>query len=362
MSKISMIFRLILVAIAIALLGGCEGGGSATGELPDKGDKLPKWVTTPPKEDLCTSWGDYGKDHKDAIKPGVGRRKRKQYKEWGKGYERLKGQSNTTAIKDISLLVRYPTECDRLISDGKFNLWINVHEGYFFHKHWADTFKCSVLIDGAGGNIGYNEKKGRLLTPDDWEKLKKFAKKVVAKKEDADADELEIGLMGVSGFSNGCTFTAKAFELGEDDLDAAICFDGIHYSEPGKDIKDQRKNVKKMSSKGDYAKMARKAAKGEFVFVVNHSSITPDEAAGLGQRRRYVSTTITASFLIWWVGGQEPKEIEPYSDYPFTPWREFHKNGFHVIGFRGSHDGAHESANDWGSAFLEAYIKPLGYK
>jgi hypothetical protein len=77
-----------------------------------------------------------------------------------------------------------------------------------------------------------------------------------------------------------------------------------------------------------FVRFANAAAAGERLFFVSHSSI---------RTTGYASTTETAQYLVWKVGGR-PKATVPLDADPMGLERlsVYSKGGFHVRGFKGS--------------------------
>lgn len=101
---------------------------------------------------------------------------------------------------------------------------------------------------------------------------------------------------------------------------SVVLLDGLHAG-----FDQTSLDVEKLSP---FVRFAKLAAEGKRLMFVSHSSIrTPG----------YASTTQTARYLAWQVGGQ-PKEVAAQSADPMglERYSSFSKGNFHVRGFRGS--------------------------
>ena len=128
--------------------------------------------------------------------------------------------------------------------------------------------------------------------------------------------------MGLSSWSAGYGAIDQILrtEYGRELADLVILLDGLHTSYEGNSI---------VASKLEpFAEFARSAARDEKLMFVSHSSIAPPT---------YASTTETASYLIWQVGGtrQFPKTHTP-DPMGLERVVEFDRGDFHVWGFSGN--------------------------
>src|SRR5690606_37260642 len=105
-----------------------------------------------------------------------------------------------------------------------------------------------------------------------------------------------------------------------DRVDTVILLDGLHS---GPASSDRAKRT--LEPFVDFAEMA---ATGDKLMFVSHSSIVPPG---------YASTTETAAYLVWQMGG-EPASVDTQDDDPMglQRIREFDRGNFHVRGYAGN--------------------------
>jgi hypothetical protein len=163
-----------------------------------------------------------------------------------------------------------------------------------------------------------------------WERLPKKVSEAVSHHY---GEKAEVNQIGGSGWSAGCGALKKIILFDKEHINSAVCMDGLHNGEVLKDF-------------------ARGATYGKNLFVVTHSSIDPP----------YESTTTSASKLIWWVGGEEPKTIPDDSEYVYDHYRRYDDGDFHVMGYRGRDKSAHCSAFYDVPEILDRWVKPRGFK
>jgi hypothetical protein len=81
------------------------------------------------------------------------------------------------------------------------------------------------------------------------------------------------------------------------------------------------------ASLAPFVDFAKRAAKGETLMYVSHSSVLP----------KYASTTQTANYLIWQVGGKpQPVRHSPEAPYGLERITEFSAGNLHVLGYSGN--------------------------
>src|SRR5690606_15580618 len=130
-----------------------------------------------------------------------------------------------------------------------------------------------------------------------------------------------IGKIGLSSWSAGYGAVQRVLESSlAERVDAVVLLDGLHTSFTNSE--GARLTM------APFVNFARRASDGETFMHVSHSSIIPPG---------YASTTESASYLIWQVGG-EPEERRPRSSDPMglRLFRAYEDGNFHVEGYSGN--------------------------
>jgi hypothetical protein len=107
---------------------------------------------------------------------------------------------------------------------------------------------------------------------------------------------------------------------GKQRVDSVVLLDGLHTGYVGKRINGQPLDA--------IVAYAKRAAQGERLMFVSHSSIIPPG---------YASTTETANYLIWRLGGR-PRATRPRAGDPMglELISRYTRGQFHVRGYRGN--------------------------
>jgi hypothetical protein len=201
---------------------------------------------------------------------------------------------------------------------GGFDVVFHFHGHEPARKEWVQAHTGAVLvgIDLGNGSAAYQTKFSQ---PEEFWNLLAEVEDLVAQR--AGAPLAAARHIGLSAWSAGYGAIASILSSAraQQRTDAVILLDGLHaeYEGDGLDAK----------SLAPFVQFARAAADGRKLMFVTHSSITPPH---------YASTTETAQYLIWMVGGR-PAAPTAFSD-PMGLERisEFHKGNFHVLGFSGA--------------------------
>jgi hypothetical protein len=134
-------------------------------------------------------------------------------------------------------------------------------------------------------------------------------------------EKLQIGKIGVSSWSAGYGAVQRVLESSmASRVDSVILLDGLHTSFTN--TEGARLTM------APFVRFAQRATAGETFMHVSHSSILPPG---------YASTTETANYLIWQVGG-EPEERSARSGDPMglKLFRGYDSANFHVEGYSGN--------------------------
>jgi hypothetical protein len=205
----------------------------------------------------------------------------------------------------------------KLDDDGRFPVVIHFHGHEAARKEWVQTIDDAVLV---GIDLGLNS----------GPYLKKFADRYQfgALLESIEAgvsqridEEAKIGKLGISSWSAGYGAVERVLrsEFAEQ-VDAVMMFDGLHSGSPGSTA--GRRTLE------PFAQFAELAATGDKMMFVSHSSIVPPG---------YASTTETANYLIWQMGGQPEIAVARGSDpMGLDLISEYDRGYFHVRGYSGN--------------------------
>jgi hypothetical protein len=212
------------------------------------------------------------------------------------------------------MLVPQKLELD---ADGKVPVMFHFHGHEPARKEWVQALDSAVLVAlDLGINSGpYLRKFER---PETFEVL---VSSVEAALEKRLGEKLQIGKIGVSSWSAGYGAVQRVLESSmASRVDSVILLDGLHTSFTN--TEGARLTM------APFVRFAQRATAGETFMHVSHSSILPPG---------YASTTETANYLIWQVGG-EPEERSARSGDPMglKLFRGYDSANFHVEGYSGN--------------------------
>jgi hypothetical protein len=199
---------------------------------------------------------------------------------------------------------------------GGFDVMLHFHGHEAARKEWVRVMGRAVLvgIDLGNGSGPYAE---AFADPEAFQRLVASVERAVARRAGvAKAPARRIGLSAWSaGYGSVGAILGQAY--GRRAVDSVVLLDGLHsgYSQAALQL-------------GPFIDFAREAASGRRFMFVSHSSIIPPG---------YASTTETANFLIWQLGGR-PKPSRPRGSDPagleLVSW--YVRGGFHVRGYAGN--------------------------
>jgi hypothetical protein len=212
------------------------------------------------------------------------------------------------------MLVPQKLELD---ADGKVPVMFHFHGHEPARKEWVQALDSAVLVAlDLGINSGpYLRKFER---PETFEAL---VSSVEAALEKRMGEKMQIGKMGISSWSAGYGAVQRVLESSmASRVDSVILLDGLHTSFTN--TEGARLTM------APFVRFAQRATAGETFMHVSHSSIIPPG---------YASTTETANYLIWQIGG-EPEERSARSKDPMglKLIRGYDNSNFHVEGYTGN--------------------------
>jgi hypothetical protein len=228
-----------------------------------------------------------------------------------------------------------------LTEDGQFDLMIHFHGHEPARKEWTRVMSGAVFVGidlGTGSGV-YAEP---FETPGAFEQLISSVESAMATR--SGRQSTKVRHLGLSSWSAG--YGAIRQILRSPDaarrVDTVMLLDSLHADYRGDSLDEQQM--------APFTGLAQSAARGEGIFFLSHSSITPPG---------YASTTETARFLVADVGGMPRRAHKRAGDpYGLELVTRFSKGNFHVRGFSGN--GALDHCAQFGmyGQALRVYVKP----
>ncbi|MEN9578633.1 MAG: hypothetical protein RJA70_1642 [Pseudomonadota bacterium] len=207
----------------------------------------------------------------------------------------------------------------RVDRKGNFDLVIHFHGHEAARKEWVRAADGVVMagIDLGNGSGAYEDK---FADPAAFPRLVKSIEDGVAKRMNLSrAKARRVALTSWSA-GYGATLRILGTTFGKRRVDAVVLLDGLHTGYFGGGI-----DTSKLRPFVDFA---RSAAASQKLMVISHSSIIPPG---------YASTTETAQYLAWAVGGKPEvsKHQEAYR-LGLNEISRYSTGSFHVRGFSGN--------------------------
>lgn len=202
-------------------------------------------------------------------------------------------------------------------SDGKVPVMFHFHGHDPIRKEWVQAMKSAVLV---GLDLGINSGPylRKFESPDTFEYMLSNVESALEKRL---GEKIEIGKIGLSSWSAGYGAVQRVLESSlASRVDAVILLDGLHTGFTNTE------GAK--ATLAPFVRFAQRAANGDAFMHVSHSSILPPG---------YASTTETASYLIWQVGGvPEERSARDTDPMGLRLMRAYDKGDFHVEGYTGN--------------------------
>jgi hypothetical protein len=226
----------------------------------------------------------------------------------------------------------------RFARGGQFDVMIHFHGHEAARKGFVTVMDGAVLV-GIDLGLGSGPYETAFDAPDAFARLVTSVERAVEKKTGKPAKARRIGL---SAWSAGYGAVQKILgqKYGKDRVDSVVLLDGLHCGYQGQSV-----NALQIKAFTDYAKEA--AAGRKFMFV-SHSSIIPPG---------YASTTETANFLIYEVGGT-PKPSSGAGPLGLELISRYTRGNFHVRGFSGNDKMDHCAQLGLYADVLKIHVKP----
>ncbi|HEX3851249.1 MAG TPA: hypothetical protein VHW01_09815 [Polyangiaceae bacterium] len=222
---------------------------------------------------------------------------------------------------------------------GDFDVMVHFHGHEAVRKEWVQVMDGAVLV-GIDLGIGSGSYETAFQAPDVFPRLIESVERAVAKKNGRkDAHARHIGL---SAWSAG--YGAVQWILGQDyakkNVDTVILLDGLHCGYMGPAINGAPIAM--------FTEFAKRAADGETLMFVSHSSIIPPG---------YASTTETADYLVHAVGGVT-RDTHGSGPLGMDLISRYSKGNFHVRGFSGNDKMDHCAQIGEFRDVLKVHVRP----
>lgn len=204
-------------------------------------------------------------------------------------------------------------------ADGEFDVFFHFHGHDPARKAWVQAMEHAVLV-GVDLGIGSGAYLSKFGNREEFRALLASVEAGVAQR--LGVDQARAGRIGLSSWSAGYGAVGQVLRDAAmaDRVDSVVLLDGLHTSIDGNGLEQTKLQA--------FVDFAERAADGEKLMFVSHSSIIPPD---------YASTTQTASFLIWKTGG-EPQAAKRRSGDPtgLDLISRYSYSGFHVRGYSGN--------------------------
>ncbi len=211
-------------------------------------------------------------------------------------------------------------------ADGGYDLLIHFHGHEAVRKTLVQVAR-GVAYVGIDRGLGSGAYEQAFACPDVFPALLSSIEKGL-KAESGDA-RAHIRHLGLTAWSAGYGAVNETPKRHADRVDAVVLLDGLHGRWDATPDRDPDKPLRSTSI-APTIEYARRATKGEKIFIFSHSYIDPVE---------YPSTSVTADLLLKEFG-LERHAVSPGS-YAFGQDSKVDSAGFHLWSYRGKNELAH---------------------
>ena len=222
---------------------------------------------------------------------------------------------------------------------GDFDLMVHFHGHEPVRKEWVQVMDGAVLV-GIDLGIGSGSYEEAFQAPDVFPRLVEAVERAVAKK--ANRKQARVRHLGLSSWSAGYGALQHILmqSYAKERTDTVVLLDGLHCGYSGAAINGQPIFM--------FTEFAKRAAAGETLMFVSHSSIIPPG---------YASTTETADYLVHEVGGRL-RDVRGVGPMGMTMITRYSKGNFHVRGFSGNDKMDHCAQIGEYRDVLKVHVKP----
>jgi len=222
---------------------------------------------------------------------------------------------------------------------GDFDLMVHFHGHEPVRKEWVQVMDGAVLV-GIDLGIGSGAYEEAFQAPDVFPRLITAVERAVAKRSGRKA--ARVRRLGLSSWSAGYGAVQHILmqKYAKERVDTVVLLDGLHCGYSGAAINGQPIFM--------FTEFAKRAAAGETLMFVSHSSIIPPG---------YASTTETADYLVHEVGGKL-RDVRGAGPMGMTMITRYSKGNFHVRGFSGNDKMDHCAQIGEFRDVLRVHVKP----
>jgi hypothetical protein len=227
-----------------------------------------------------------------------------------------------------------------LTQSGQFDVMFHFHGHEPVRKEWVRVMDGAVLV-GIDLGIGSGPYESAFAAPGTFEKLVESVERAMSKRSGKPARARKIGLSAWSaGYGSVQQILRQPY--GKRVVDAVVLLDGLHSGYSPDSLNELQLQP--------FTDFSREAAAKRKLFFVSHSSIIPPG---------YASTTETANFLIFKLGGK-PHRTAPRGTDPMglDLISRFTRGNFHVRGYSGNDKMDHCAHIGLLKDVLKVHIKP----
>lgn len=228
-----------------------------------------------------------------------------------------------------------------ITKDGGFDVMFHFHGHEPVRKEWVQVMDGAVLV-GIDLGIGSGPYSEAFAAPDSFKRLVESVEQAVGKK--TGHKNAHVRHVGLSSWSAGYGAVQEIIgqPYGKKLVEVVILLDSLHSGYQGELINEVQ--IK------PFVEYAEAAAHGDKFMFVSHSSIIPPG---------YASTTETANFLIYKVGGK-PQKTQPRRADPMglDLISRYNQGNFHVRGYSGNDKMDHCAHIGLLRDVLKVHIKP----
>jgi hypothetical protein len=278
-----------------------EDSGEKSAAEPEAPAKVPAWVTAKPTSETQTQKAATTRGVNPCNTPDAGFG---IYDRW----------SRESSIGQLIMPQR-----GGITGDGAFDVMIHFHGHEPVRKEWVRVMEGPVHV-GIDLGIGSGPYMTAFNSEDSFKRLIESIEKAMAKK--TGKKNAHVRKVGLSSWSAGYGAVQEIIgkPYGQKLVDLVILLDGLHSGYQGNMVNETQ--IK------PFVDWAQAAARGDKLMFVSHSSIIPPG---------YASTTETANFLVYKVGGK-PTRVKPRGNDPMglDLISRYSRGKFHVRGYAGN--------------------------
>jgi hypothetical protein len=202
-------------------------------------------------------------------------------------------------------------------AQGRVDVVVHLHGHEVARKGFIRAGAPLVLLGtSAESGAAYRDK---LAAP---ESLQQLLTSVETKLSEESGSPVTVRRVALTAWSGGYEGIGALLENDAERIDAVVLLDGLHGARERSRLRLQLE---------PFVRYARRAAAGNALMIVTHSSIDPPS---------FASTTETAHYLIAALGGQ-PLDVSREDALGLELFEAFSRGNFHVRGYRGGGKADH---------------------